>query len=140
MAYTDLVAVMKGIEERLATIPDLRTSAYVADQINPPQAVVAVPPIDNYRMSFGRGTFSIRPQIYVFVSAALDRVGQQALAEFANPAGSRSIAAAIEADRTLGGVVQECVVESFRPLGFEEVGQLGYYGGVFEIRVIGSGT
>jgi len=137
---TTILDVMTGIEERLATIDGLRTAYYMAEQINPPQAVVGVPPVDNYRTTFGRGQFMIMPQVYVFVSAALDKVGQAALAEFANPVGARSIPAAIEADRTLGGVVQECVVDSFRPLGWEEVGAIGYYGGVFDLRVIGTGV
>lgn len=36
--------VMLGIEARLDTITGLRTSEYSADQINPPQAIVGVPP------------------------------------------------------------------------------------------------
>jgi len=140
MAAPTILQILQGIETRLETISGLRTTYYVADQINPPQAVVGVPPIESYRAAFGRGTFKLEPQVFILVGAQLDRVGQAALASYADVAGSNSIPAAIEGDRTLGGVVQECVVDSFRPLGMEEVGLIGYYGGVFDLRVFASGT
>lgn len=146
MSIPTVVQVMEGIAARLDTIEGLRVESYVADQINPPQAVVGPPPIENYRLAFRRGTWELRPQVYILVSATLDRIGQTALASYADVSGPTSIPAAIEGDRatvgaqTLDGLVHDCVVESFRPLGMEEVGLIGYYGGVFELRVIASGT
>ena len=140
MTAPTILEIMQGIETRLKTIDGLRTSWYVADQINPPQAVVGCPPIENYRQAMGRGSFELRPEVYILVSAAIDRVGQALLAGFANPTGATSIPAAIEGDRTLGGKAQDCVVDSFRPLGAEEAGFIGYYGGVFSLRVIASGV
>lgn len=140
MAAPSVLQIMQGIEARLKTISGLRVTSYVADQINPPQAVVGVPPIESYRATMQRGRFVLQPQVYVFVSAVLDRVGQSQLAAFADVSGATSIPAAIEGDRTLGGLVEDCVVDSFRPLGMEEVGLIGYYGGVFELRVIAPGA
>jgi len=145
MAAPTVLQVMQGIAERLDTIDGLRVESYIADQINPPMAVVGPPPIENYHTAFHRGTWELRPQVYILVSAALDRVGQEALASYADVSGDTSIPAAIEGDRsqggqTLGGIVDDCVVDSFRPLGMEEVGLIGYYGGVFELRVIASGV
>lgn len=140
MAAPTILQIMQGIETNLQTISGLRTAYYVADQINPPQAVVGVPAIENYRMTFGRAKFQIEPQVFILVSATLDSVGQAALAGYANPTGATSIPAAIESDRTLGGIVEDCVVDSFRPLGMEEVGSIGYYGGVFDLRVISPGA
>lgn len=140
MAATAVLDVMRGIETRLQTITGLRTASYVADQINPPQAVVGVPPIEDYRATMKRGRWQLQPQVYIFVSAVLDRAGQAALAGYANVTGSTSIPAAIEGDRTLGGIVEDCVVDAFRPLGMEEVGLIGYYGGVFDLRVIAPGS
>jgi hypothetical protein len=140
MAAVTILQVMQGIETRLKTIDGLRVTYYIADQVNPPQAVVGCPPIDSYRATFRRGVFLLQPQVVVLTSAALDRVGQTALAEYANPTGARSIPAAIEGDRTLGGVVEDCVVDSFQPLGMEEVGLIGYYGGVFDLRVVAPGS
>lgn len=134
MAVPTVAAIMAGIEVRLGTIDGLRVSDVAPDQINPPAAIVGVPPL-NYT-GFNRGRIQIEPTVTVLVSAALSRVGQHALAAYANPAGASSVKAAIEADRTLGGVVADCVVVSFRPLGLEEVALIGYFGGVFELRAI----
>lgn len=135
MTAPTISQVLAGLETRLLTIDGLRVDAYMADQINPPAALVGVPPIESYRQTMQRGILMMQPTIYVFVSAALDRIGQQLLAEFADVTGSRSIPLAIEGDRTLGGVVQDVVVQAFRPLGMDEVGQIGYYGGVFDLLV-----
>lgn len=139
MAAT-IVQIMQGIEGRLSTIDGLRVAAISPDQINPPQAVVGVPVIDSYHQTMGRGRIHLAPTVTVLVSAGLDRVGQQRLAGYANPTGGQSIVAAVEADKTLGGVVEDCIVVSFRPLGLEEVGLVGYYGGVFDLRVIATGV
>lgn len=140
MAAPTILQVMRGLETRLQTIEGLRTSSYVADQINPPQAVVGVPPIEDYRATMRRGRWMLQPQIYIFVSAVLDDRGQAALAGYANVSGPTSIPAAVEGDGTLGGIVEDCVVDSFRPLGMEEVGLIGYYGGVFDLRVVAPGS
>lgn len=135
-----ITAVMSAIETRLATIAGLRVADIVPDQINPPQAIVGVPEIPQYHQSMGMGKFRLEPTVTILVSAALDRVGQRNLAGYANPTGAQSVRAAIEGDRTLGGTVDDCVVTAFRPLGMEEVGAIGYYGGVFTLAVIATGT
>lgn len=139
MAAPSIHDVMLGIEGQLATISGLRVSEYLPDQIMPPVAIVGVPPIPEYRTTFGRGRFTLEPTVTILVSARLDRVGQTELAGYADVSGSASIPAAIESDRTLGGVVEECWVLSFRPLGMEDVGRIGYYGGVFNLRTIAEG-
>ncbi|RZQ59834.1 hypothetical protein [Amycolatopsis suaedae] len=135
-----LTQIMDGIETRLKTIPGLRVTAYVADQINPPAAVVGVPDVPEYRLTMGRGRFELRFTVTVLVSAALDRVGQRALASYADVAGPNSVPAAIDGDRRLGGLVEECHITSFRVLGLDEVGQIGFYGGEFAVRVVAPGT
>lgn len=139
MAAPTILQVMQGIETRLATISGLNTSEFVSDQVSVPCAIVGIPPI-NYRETMQKGKFSLAPTVTVLVSAALDRNGQIQLAGYANPTGSTSIIVAIEGDKTLGGVVDDCIVWDFRPLGMEEVGLIGYYGGVFELRVIATGA
>jgi len=133
-----LEQIMLGIEVRLATIPGLRTSDTVPGQVNPPQAIVGVPPVDNYVTSLGGIRPTLAPTITILVSSAMDRVGQLALAAYADPSGAKSIPAAIAADDSLGGVVGKggCQVSRFDPLGIEEVGLIGYYGGRFTLRVL----
>jgi hypothetical protein len=131
-----LEAIMQGIEARLATIPGLRVSDTVPGAVNPPQAVVGVPPVDSYVTSLGGVRPTLAPTVTVLVSAAMDRTGQLALAAYADPSGPLSVPAAIAADPTLGGVVGGCQVTRFDPLGVEEVGLVGYFGGRFTLRVL----
>ena len=140
MAAPTIAQILAGVETRLATIDGLRVSDIVPDQINPPAAIVGVPEIPDYHATQRRGYFIVSPTVTVLVSAALDRVGQMKLADYASPAGALSVVSAIEADRTLGGVVDDCIVTSFRPLGLEEVGLIGYYGGLFTLRVAAQGV
>lgn len=129
--------LMLGIEGRLQTIDGLRTSEYVADAINPPHAIVGVPPVDYMTGLAVPGTrLTLDFTVTVLVSANLDRVGQLKLAEYAAGTGPSSVVAAVEADKSLGGVAESCQVLSFEPLGLEQVGAIGYYGGEFVLRTI----
>lgn len=139
MAATSITGIMDGLETALKTVTGLRVSSEIKDQINPPQAIVGVPPIPEYRSSMQRGVFTVEPTITVLTSAALDRIGQRRLASLCDVTGPKSIPAAIEADRTLGGVVDDCIVKSFQPLGLRDVGIIGYYGGVFQLMCIARG-
>lgn len=132
--------VMLGLEARLDTIPGLRTSATVRDAINPPFAMVGPPDIPEYRETFKRGRYRLQFTVTVLVSKVVDRVGQMRLAAFASPTGASSVPSAIEADKTLGGIVEECWVTAYRNLGSEDVGAIGYYGGVFDVAVISAGV
>lgn len=108
--------------------------------ISPPWAMIGVPPISNYHATMGRARFEVEPTISVFTSKGWDRTGQLQLASYANPTGAKSIIAAVEADKTLGGVVEDCIVVSFRPIGIEEFAEIGYFGGVFTTRIIARGV
>lgn len=130
---------MDGIATNLRTISGLRVTAYVPDQINPPQAVVDFPGEIDYHASFQHGKFAFEPSVTIIVGQAIDRVGTAALAAFASPTGTQSIHTAIEADRTLGGVVDDCIVVGFRRMTQEDVTGLGFYGGTFTLRVMASG-
>ncbi|MFI0481739.1 hypothetical protein [Actinomadura sp. 9N215] len=140
MAAPTVLDVMRGLQGRLSTIPGLRVSSIAPDQITPPQAIIGVPPIESYHATMRRGRATYEPTVYVLVSAALDRIGQEKLAGYADPTGPESLITAIYGDRTLGGIAEDCIVRSFRPLGVEEVGQIGYYGGAWELTVITAGS
>jgi hypothetical protein len=128
--------IMRGIENRLKTIDGLRVGSDGSpDQINPPAAIVGIPPVPNYHLAMRRGTVELSPTVLILVSAAVSRTGQMALAEYANPSGPGSVVAAIEGDKSLGGLPVDCVVRSFRPLGLEEVGEVQYFGGLFTLTV-----
>lgn len=129
-------AVMEGIEVRLQTIQGLRTSPTATGQINPPQAIVGVPPVADYQQAYARGKFALEPTITVLTSAAWDRTGQFALADYLDYDGPKSIERAIAADPTLGGAAESCQVLNSTPLGIEEVGVIGYFGGLISLRCL----
>lgn len=128
--------VMLGIENRLDTIPGLNASGVKPDMITPPAAIVGVPAVSDYQQAYGRSKYELGPTVTVLTSAVLDRPGQLTLAEYVSLAGPKSIPAAIHADPTLGGVAEAAEVVSFRPLGVEDVARIGFYGGLFVLRVM----
>lgn len=140
MATPTILQVMQAIESALDNITGLRATEFVKDQMSPPFAMVGVPEIPDYHGAFKSGMISISPKVYVFTSAAVDRIGQTRLSEFADPVGTKSIKAALEADNSLGSIVAQVVVKSFRPLGAEEMGAMGYYGGVFDLMIVATGN
>ncbi len=114
----------------------LRSQPEIVGRIDPPFLMVGVPPIPNYRATMGRGRVLIEDwPLYVLTSARMDRIGQERLADYASWSGDRSIVTALEAEPTLGGVVLDLAVMSFRPLGTDEVGLIGYFGGEFRLSV-----
>lgn len=127
--------VLLGIQTRLATIPGLTVTDYSPGQITPPHAIINVPPIGNYLTSLGGRRPLLEPTVLVLVSAVIDQIGQLQLADYADPDGAQSIPAAVAADPTLGGLVGTCQVISFAPLGLQDVGLIGYFGGTFTLRV-----
>ena len=140
MAAPTIQQIMEAIETSLETIPGLRTSEYVPDQLNPPQAVVDFPGEIVYHGTFAHGKYVFEPTITILVSRTVDRIGTAALAAYASPSGTNSIHLAIEADQTLGGVVDNCVVLNFRRLGQQEIDALQFFGGLFTLRVIAAAS
>lgn len=138
MSAPTLRQIMAGLATRMQTIPGLNVpdTGISSGQITPPAAIIGVPAITNYHATFGRARGELAPTITVLTSTTMDQAGQLLLADYADHSGSSSVAAAVAADQTLGGVVEWCVVDDFRPLGLEEVGLLGYYGGVFSLRLM----
>ena len=96
----------QGLADNLATISGLRVSYFIPDNPNPPQAIVA-PPTIRYDQSFGRGLDEYSFQVIVFATRADERTGQDLIDSYCAPIGAGSVKAAIESDRTLGGLVAD---------------------------------
>lgn len=134
--------IREGIETRLGTVSGLRTSHVVKPEISPPEAMVMAPTIDPYHGTMGKANALTEYQfeVWVFTSAAWLRTGQDLLDEYASPTGAKSVKLAIEGDQTLGGVVDDCFVSRFRSMNVEEIGAIGYIGGIFTVPVFARGT
>lgn len=137
MATPTLWQLMEAVSTQVKTAAGLRSEAEITGSVQPPFLMVGVPPLGSYRATFNRGVVEIQDwPLYVLTSAKVDRVGQRALAEYASWTGPKSVPLALEADKTLGGIADDLAVTSFRPLGIEEVGIVGYFGGEFRLSVL----
>ena len=122
---TTLDDVRAGLATRIDTITGLRVYDLVPADINPPAAFIGAPTIDDYRsdpepvlratfeIGLAVSTGDIRQQLQLF--PMLERTGDW------------SIYAAIEADRTLGGLNVDALVLSARSFGIQEIGATKYY-------------
>ena len=103
--------VASGLATRLATISGLRTSAYQPEQLNPPFAFPTLNSI-NYHRAFAGGDVVMDWTVNVIVGRYVDRNAFALLDDFLSFSGAKSVRAAIEADKTLGGVCQTLVLPS----------------------------
>lgn len=108
--------VADGLKARLATVTGLRTFSYQPEQVNPPVAFPVLDSID-YHRAFGGGDVQMRFTIVVVVGRYLDRVAHTNLDGFLSFSGATSLRAAIEGDKTLGGVANTLVMDSSLSIG-----------------------
>ena len=103
--------VATGLANNLATISGLRTSAFQPEQLNPPFAFPTLNRIE-YHRAFQGGDVVMDWTVNVIVGRYVDRNAFATLDGFLSYSGATSIRAAIEADKTLGGVCQTLVLPS----------------------------
>lgn len=116
----------------MSTISGLRTSATVPDNPRPPIAIV-LPESVTYDMNARRGLDRYQFTVTLLVGRADDRTAQNSLDKFV--VGSGSIKTAIEADRTLGGIVNTCRVTEMRNYASLPVGEVLYLAAQFSVEV-----
>lgn len=138
MAAT-IVQILEGLEARLDTVSGLRVREFAPGTPIFPAAFPLLPGFE-YRRTMSRGTYEIPFRIAVLVGAGYDRAGQRKLAGYADQTGSTSIRAALEGDKTLGGVVADLIVDDFDAEGLGRAGFVEFYGGVINLRVFASGA
>jgi hypothetical protein len=102
--------VAAGLAARLATISGLRTSTYQPEQLNPPQAFPVLGNVQ-YHRAMGGGDVQMTFDVVVIVGRYVDRLAHDRLDDYLSYSGASSLRAALEGDRTLGGVAQTLQVE-----------------------------
>lgn len=105
-----ITAAAEGLKEQLKQIPGLRVVDYLPDQINPPTAIMTIDSVA-YHQAFGGGDPVYQFTITVIVARASERVAQKKLDDFMSYDGTQSVRAAIEADKSLGGAVQQAFID-----------------------------
>jgi hypothetical protein len=117
--------IREGIDDRLATIAGLRHSPVVPGVINPPHAYVK-----RRQTNFGvsmDGEDDVTFAVTVLVSWADQTTAQETLDEYLASTGAKSIKVAIDADPTLGDIVDfahATIVEDDRIVQFYGVDYL----------------
>jgi hypothetical protein len=135
---TALTDLRTGLANRLTTITGLRSSAYIPDNPQPPVAVV-MPGRITYDQAFGRGSDEYQFTIMLIVGRVADRASQTTLDGYCESSGNRSVKAAIEGDRTLGGKALDCRVTEMTNQGSLAIGDVTYHTAEFNVSVIAAG-
>jgi hypothetical protein len=118
---TTLAQVRDGLEARLDTIAGLRVYDHVPENVHYPAAVIFPPTHNDYRDDLGIGGYTVQIIVMLFVPANIDRK-QLDLYALMDRTGASSVFAAVEADRTLGGLnVDARVVSAQDPLDLGEM-------------------
>jgi hypothetical protein len=125
--------IRAAIRTRLKTIPDLRVPDRVPDTIDPDAAVVRYAGT-TFDTTMSRGSDDQTYIIQMFTSKASDR-GQDALYEYCEGSGERSVKAAFEADPTLDDLVMHADVTEVREPGKAEPGGVDMYSAEIVVMV-----
>lgn len=136
MGTFDMNAVMEGLGVALEQITGLRVFDHPADQLEPPAAVVGLPTEIPYDNTKARGSDRATFPVFVVVGGSFSRSATKALGPYVAGSGPKSIKAAIEADRTLGGSCATLSVGPGRTDGSGiTVNGVRYTGAIFDVEV-----
>jgi hypothetical protein len=102
-------AIADGIKAALSTVSGLRTFAYQPEQLNPPTAYPELTQVQ-YHRTMALGVQQMDWLIHIIVGRYTDRTAFALLDSYLSATGAQSIRAALENDRTLGGVVQTLIL------------------------------
>ncbi len=108
---TTITQLADGLKARLATIPNLRTFSSQPENIAPPVAYPILDQVD-YHRAFAGGDVVSNWSIVVIVGRYTDARAFATLDGYLSFDGANSIRAAIEGDKTLGGVAQTLILNS----------------------------
>ena len=125
--------VRQALADKAANVYGLRAYAYQPDDPRPPVAFVMLDRIE-YDLNANRGADTSFYIITVIVGRANDRAAQKNLDQYL--IGTDSVKTAIEADRTLGGVVNTCRVTEARNYVSVSVGDTTYLQVELEVEVV----
>ena len=104
--------VKDGLKARIETISGLRAFDYQPDQVNPPFAWPTLDEVRFHQTGMASGGVVMDFTITVVLTRPSERVAQDKMDQYMAWSGPQSIRAALEADRTLGGVCDDLIVNS----------------------------
>lgn len=132
---TSLADIRQGLAANLQALPGVEVYEREGGMINVPCAVIVTPTIDYHQTFSAAGLVRYDFRLMVLVQSSDSDQGGIDLDTYADPASRTSVRAAVESDRTLGGIADDLICTAFRPLSSEEVAGIGYWGGEFTVTV-----
>lgn len=111
----NLEGVQAGLADALRTIVGLRVYDFPSDRVEPPAAVLSLPETPYDVTLSGRSDEWTFP-LWVLVAKANDKSAYGEMVDYLEAEGTKSIRAAVEADRTLGGACDTAAIVRARPL------------------------
>jgi len=133
-SVTTVSQIKTGLAANLATVSGLRAYAYQPDNVNTPFAWPLLDSIQ-YNGAMGGGLITHKFTVSVVVGRSAERTAQTLLDGYLSYKGATSIRQAIESDRTLGGVVQDLIVESANNISTLEANDATYLAIDFVVTV-----
>lgn len=107
-----LAIVMEALAERIDTIQGLHVSSWPIGKVTPPAAVVSYPTTITLDQTYGRGMDRMKLPIVVVVGKPTERTTRDALAEYCDGSGPRSIKQVLEGTRFDTSILHTVRVES----------------------------
>jgi len=132
---TSLADIRQGLAANLQALPGVEVYQRENGLANVPCAVIVTPSIDYHQSFSSAGLVRYEFRIMLLVQSADSEQSGIDLDTYADPGSPTSVRAAVESDRTLGGIADDLICTSFRPLNSEEVSGIGYWGGEFTVTV-----
>ena len=129
-----LSAIRTAMGDALDAVPNLRVRELIPSLVVPPMAVVQPQQIE-YDLNAQNGLHRYLFTVTVFVVKADDRAAQLRVDPFVAPTGTGSIKGALEADRTLGGVVNTLQVTNVNNYSSADANDVVYLAVDFEVEV-----
>ncbi len=107
--------MLTAVAEAMSDLPDIQESAYMLANPTPP-TIEAIPGEVEYDQTFGRGHDKWYATLRLTVGTPTDKGAQLLLRKYRDPAGAYSVKAAVEADRTFGGLCDNSRVTKVSPM------------------------
>lgn len=128
--------VLTGLKNRLATISGLRAFDYQPDNFQPPLGFPLINSI-TYHGAMQGGNVVYECTIMLVIGRFSDRLSQNLMDGYLAYSGATSVRAAVEADRTLGGVAGTLIVARSANVRGMTVGEAEYISAEIAVTVHG---
>jgi hypothetical protein len=129
-------SLRSGLAKNLRKITGLRVVETLPDVVNPPMAMIALDKVQ-YNRQNNAGMAEYTFKVTVVLGRVSERTAQQNMDVYVGT-GSGSIKAAIESDRTLGGIAYDTFIPELSAIGAVQVNAIDFYSAEFSVQVFAS--